>query len=131
MVGSPEEAEVRTKTNLLLGGAAVALLISGAIAQTTQRVERIKDAAGQSQAVGARGDDARKTSGTPNQAEQSQTPSESKKTVRTVYPNTQNAEQAARESKTAQGGADASKRQPGDVTPVSAVQPPAAQASTS
>jgi len=37
--------------------------------------------------------------------------------VRKVYPNTQNAEQAARESRSAQGKADASK--PGDVTPVS------------
>ena len=89
------------RTNLLLGTAAVGLLITGAIAQTTQSVERIKDPAGHQ---GATRD------------------AEPKKSVRTVYPNTQNAEQAIAQSKSAKGGADASKRQAGDVTPLSSAQ---------
>ena len=89
------------KTNLLLGTAAVGLLITGAIAQTSSSIERIKDPAAQ-----------------PSAARDS----EPKKNVRTVYPNTQNAEQAIQQSQTARGGADASKRQPGDVTPLSRAQ---------
>jgi len=85
------------RTNLLLGAAAVGLLITGAIAQTTSHFERIKDPAAQN-------------------AEPQ------KKNVRTVYPNTQNAEQAAKESRGAQGRADASK--PGDVTPLPNVHAP-------
>ena len=98
------------RANLLLGAAAVGVLVTGAIAQTTSNIERIKDPAGH------------------------QTPArdgEPKKNVRTVYPNTQNAEQAAREAKSAQGQADASKRQPGDVTPQPAANAqPSAPAST-
>ena len=89
------------RTNLLLGTAAVGLLITGAIAQTGSSIERIKDPAGHQ---GASRD------------------AEPKKNVRTVYPNTQNAEQAIQQSKSARGGADASKRQPGDVTPLSSAQ---------
>jgi len=95
------------RTNLLLGAAAVAVLITGAIAQTSLNIERIKDPAGQQNT-------ARET--------------ESKKNVRTVYPNTQNAEQAAQQSKTAQGAADASKRQPGDATPLPNAQQPSSSA---
>src|SRR4051812_22322452 len=94
-----EEAPVRT--NLLLGTAAVGLLITGAIAQTSSSIDRIKDPAGHQNATGNH---------------------EAKKSIRTVYPNTQNAEQAIQQSKNAQGGADASKRQPGDVTPLSSAQ---------
>jgi hypothetical protein len=122
------------RTNLLLGAAAVGLLITGAIAQTGQRAERIKDAVGHSQAVGARGDNPRKDENRkPDAAERASTPTsqnaasqnaaEPKKTVRTVYPNTQNAEQAVRESKSAQAEADASRRQSGDVTPQASAQP--------
>jgi hypothetical protein len=99
MAGEPKEAAVRT--NLLLGTAAVGLLITGAIAQTSSSIERIKDPGGHQNAT-------RDT--------------EPKKNVRTVYPNTQNAEQAIEQSKGARGGADASKRQPGDVTPLSSAQ---------
>jgi len=94
--GAQEEAQVK-KTNLLLGTAAVGLLITGAIAQTSSSIERIKDPAAHQDA-------------------------EPKKNVRTVYPNTQNAEQAIQQSKSARGGADASKQQPGDVTPLSTAQ---------
>jgi hypothetical protein len=104
VVGQIEEAEVRT--NLILGAAAVGVLITGAIAQTSSNIERIKDPAGQQ--------------GTARE-------SEPRKNVRTVYPNTQNAEQAAQQSKTAQGAADASKRAPGDVAPVSNAQQPSSQ----
>ncbi|MGB9365827.1 MAG: hypothetical protein WCE79_07430, partial [Xanthobacteraceae bacterium] len=72
------------RTNLLLGAAAVGVLITGAIAQTSSNIERIKDPAVHQ---GVARD------------------SEPKKNVRTVYPNTQNAEQAAQQSKTAQGAA--------------------------
>ena len=89
------------RTNLLLGTAAVGLLITGAIAQTSSSIDRIKDPAGHQNAT---------------------RDAEAKKSVRTVYPNTQNAEQAIQQSKNAQGGADASKRQPGDVTPLSSAQ---------
>jgi len=89
------------RTNLLLGTAAVGLLITGAIAQTSSSIDRIKDPAGHQNAT---------------------RDAEAKKNVRTVYPNTQNAEQAIQQSKNAQGGADASKRQPGDVTPLSSAQ---------
>ena len=95
------------RTNLLLGAAAVGVLITGAIAQTTSNIERIKDPAGQQNT-------ARET--------------EPKKNVRTVYPNTQNAEQAAQQSKTAQGAADASKRQPGDAAPLPNAQQPSSPA---
>ena len=95
------------RTNLLLGAAAVGVLITGAIAQTTSNIERIKDPAGQQNT-------ARET--------------EPKKNVRTVYPNTQNAEQAAQQSKTAQGAADASKRQPGDAAPLPNAQQPSSSA---
>jgi len=93
------------RTNLLLGAAAVAVLITGAIAQTSLNIERIKDPA--SQQTIARD-------------------SEPKKSVRTVYPNTQNAEQAAQQSKTAQGTADASKQsaQPASVPPTLSTQQP-------
>jgi hypothetical protein len=122
------------KTNLLLGAAAVGVLITGAVAQTTQRVERIKDAAGHSQAVGGRSDETPKSGaahnadGTNQQAQNSDAP---RRNVRTVYPNTQNAEQAVRESRNARGQADASQRQPGDVTPVSNAQPAATPATAS
>jgi Protein of unknown function (DUF1236) len=105
VVGKPEEVELRT--NLLLGAAAVGVLITGAIAQTSSNIERIKDPAGQQGAARE---------------------SEPKRNVRTVYPNTQNAEQAARESKTAQGAADASKRPPGDAAPLPNAQQPSSQA---
>ena len=95
------------RTNLLLGAAAVGVLITGAIAQTTSNIERIKDPAGQQNT-------ARET--------------EPKRNVRTVYPNTQNAEQAAQQSKTAQGAADASKRQAGDATPLPNAQQPSSLA---
>ena len=95
------------RTNLLLGAAAVGVLITGAIAQTTSNIERIKDPAGQQNT-------ARET--------------EPKKNVRTVYPNTQNAEQAAQQSKTAQGAADASTRQPGDAAPLPNAQQPSSSA---
>ena len=108
LAGKPEEAEVRT--NLLLGAAAVGVLITGAIAQTTSNIERIKDPAGQQNT-------ARET--------------EPKKNVRTVYPNTQNAEQAAQQSKIAQGAADASKRAPGDAAPLPNAQQPSGQQSPS
>jgi hypothetical protein len=124
MAGEPEEAQVRT--NFLLGAAAVGVLITGAIAQTNQRVERIKDAAGHSQGLSA-ADETQKggAAGTNQNAHQATQP---KKTVRTVYPNTQNGEQAARESRSARGKADASK--PGDVTPLPNTPQPATQAST-
>lgn len=95
-------------TKLLVGAAAVAVLITGAIAQTTSRIERIND---------------------PSTQQNSERSTEApKKKVRTVYPNTQNAEQAVRESKSATGRADASK--PGDVTPLPNAQPqPSAPAS--
>lgn len=85
------------RTNLLLGAAAVGVLITGAIAQTSSNIERIKDPTGQQNAAPA---------------------AEPKKNVRTVYPNTQNAEQAAEQSKAAKGQADASRRKAGDVTPL-------------
>jgi uncharacterized protein DUF1236 len=91
------------RTNLLLGGAAIGLLITGAIAQTSSNIERIKDPAGHQN--------------TARQAEQ-------KKDVRTIYPNTQNAEQAAQQNRNAQGQADASKRKAGDVTPLPNAQQP-------
>jgi len=91
------------RTNLLLGAAAVGVLITGAIAQTSSNIERIKDPAGHQNATPA---------------------TEPKKNVRTVYPNTQNAEQAAQQSRTAQGAADASKRAPGDVAPLPNAQAP-------
>lgn len=93
------------RTNLLLGAAAVGVLITGAIAQTSSSIERIRDPAGQQNS-------ARDT--------------EAKKNVRTVYPNTQNAEQAAQQNKSAQGRADANKRQPGDVVPLPNGQQPQA-----
>jgi len=89
------------RKNLLLGAAVVGVLVTGAIAQTSSNIERIKDPAGHQNAAH---------------------PAEPKKNVRTVYPNTQNAEQAIEQSKTARGGADASKRQPGEVTPLSSAQ---------
>ncbi len=95
------------RTNLLLGAAAVGVLITGAIAQTSSNIERIKDPAGHQATT---------------------RDSEPKKNVRTVYPNTQNAEQAAQQSKTAQGAADASKRAPGDTAPLSNAQQPSSPA---
>jgi len=119
------------RRNLLLGTAAVGVLITGAIAQTNSGIERIKDAAGYSKKLST-GDKAHEStaSQTNQNAASPQQAAQSKKTVRTVYPNTQNAEQAARESRSAQGGADASRRQPGDVAPLSTTQAPAPQANT-
>lgn len=94
------------RTNLLLGAAAVGVLITGAIAQTSSNIERIKDPAGQQNSAPV---------------------AEPKKNVRTVYPNTQNAEQAAQQSKTAQGAADASKRKAGDIAPLPTAPQPASQ----
>jgi hypothetical protein len=127
MAGKSEEAVVRT--NLLLGAAAVGVLITGAIAQTSSGIERIKDAAGHSKSL-SNADDARKGSAsqTNQNAALPQPTAQPKKTVRTVYPNTQNAEQAVQQSQSAHGKADASK--PGDVSPLSDTQQPANQANT-
>jgi len=115
------------RRNLVLGTAAVGVLVTGAIAQTTSGIERIKDAAGYSKSVGS-GDVARKDASHANQnTAPSQQAAQPKKSVRTVYPNTQNAEQAARESKSAHGSAEAGKRKPGDVTPLSTAPQPTAQ----
>jgi len=116
------------RTNLLFGAAAVGVLITGAIAQTSSGIERIKDAAGHSKSLSTGGEAGKSASHTNQNGAPAQQTSQPKKTVRTVYPNTQNAEQAVRDSKTAHGKAEASK--PGDVTPLSTAQQPANQANT-
>lgn len=116
------------RTNLLLGTAAVGVLITGAVAQTSSGIERIKDAAGYSKSLSSSGEAPKGSAAQTHESATSQQPAQPKKTVRTVYPNTQNAEQAVQQSKTAQAAADASKSQPGDVTPLSTTEPSAAQA---
>jgi hypothetical protein len=119
------------RTNLLLGTAAVGVLITGAIAQTNSGIERIKDAAGYSKNLSSSGESHK--GGTPQASQNAAPPQQGaqpKKNVRTVYPNTQNAEQAVRESKSAQGAAEASRRQPGDVAPLSNIQSSSDQANT-
>jgi hypothetical protein len=115
------------RTNLLVGAAAVAALITGAIAQTSSHIERIKDPAAQQKA--GRDSESRGATSTAQNTGPNHVSTEPKKNVRTVYPNTQNAEQAVKESRGARGQADAMK--PGDVTPLSTAQQPAAEPASS
>jgi hypothetical protein len=125
--GGRAEQEAEVRTNLLLGATAVAALITGAIAQTSSQIERIKDPAAQQKA--SRDADLRGATSTAQNTGSSHVSIEPKKKVRTVYPNTQNAEQAVKQSRGAGGLADAMA--PGDVTPLPTAQQPAAEPTSS